>query len=87
MRPWRIHGSGRPAWEVRDAVEYYNAQRDGLGTEFLAEFEAAVGRIRRMPEAYPSIGQRGMRKHRLHRFLGYTIYYASSPDEVWIVAV
>jgi toxin ParE1/3/4 len=84
VTPWTIHVRARG--EVREAVEYYDAQRDGLGDEFLAEFEAAVESIRRMPEAYPPVGQRGMRKHHLKRF-PYTIYYAPSPDGVWIAAV
>jgi hypothetical protein len=35
--------------ELKEAMEFYEAAREGLGTEFLAEVEATVGLI----EAHP----------------------------------
>jgi toxin ParE1/3/4 len=72
--------------EVRAAIAYYQGQREGLGREFRREFEATLERLRRTPEAFVSIDDRGTRKHRFRRF-PYTIYYVELDDSIWIAAV
>ncbi len=54
--------------EVRAAVAYYESQRDGLGREFLFEFEEVVRAIQDAPETPTPIDERGTRKRRLRRF-------------------
>lgn len=75
MKPVTIHAEAEA--EALAAIEYYESQRAGLGREFRQEFEAAVSRIRGMPETFAVIDDRGTRKHRLHRF-PYTLYYTST---------
>ncbi len=50
------------AWaEFTDAVEYYNAQGEGLGFEFSEEIRTAIEKIIRYPEACTLISERTRR--------------------------
>jgi toxin ParE1/3/4 len=84
VKPFSIHAAAEA--EVQTAIAHYDIQRTGLGREFLQEFEAAVDRIRRMPQAFASIDDQGTRKHRLQRF-PYTVYYVDLDEAIWIAAV
>jgi len=42
--------------ELDEAVRYYNQQMPGLGYRFFQETDAAIGRIKFMPEAWTKIG-------------------------------
>jgi len=42
--------------ELDEAVKYYNHQLPGLGFRFYQEVDAAIERIRLMPEAWTKIG-------------------------------
>jgi len=84
VKPFAIHAEAEE--EVRVAVAYYQGQREGLGREFRREFEEALDRIRRMPQAFAVIDDQGTRKHRFARF-PYTIYYVELDDSIWIAAV
>lgn len=41
--------------ELREAADFYDLERPGLGTEFLDEVERAIGRIVENPESSPVI--------------------------------
>ena len=49
------------------AVEHYNAQVPGLGTDFADEVRDSLIRLERFPEAWQSVGRRVWR-YRLKRF-------------------
>lgn len=71
--------------ELEEAVDYYEARRPGLGTEFAAEVQAAINRILQLPLACRKLSPRSHRC-RLARF-PYGIIYQIRPDHVVIVAV
>ena len=74
--------------EFAEAVRWYEAQRPGLGTEFLAE----VRRARKLIQKHPTIGsplrgaRRGERRLMVKRFPYQVIYYVRTYDIV-IVAL
>jgi hypothetical protein len=43
---------GKAKADIRRAAKWYEYQREGLGKEFVAEVDAAIGRIRANPEQY-----------------------------------
>ncbi|HXC98551.1 MAG TPA: type II toxin-antitoxin system RelE/ParE family toxin [Verrucomicrobiae bacterium] len=71
--------------EIREALLYYEANQQGLATEFLAEVEAATDRITSHPHAWAAISPR-TRRCRTHRF-PYGIFYQIRNDEILIVSV
>ena len=75
-----------PAWaEFMEAVEYYNAQEEGLGLEFLEDVRVTIERIIRYPEAWPLISKR-TRRCRTKRF-PYGIIYQTKGEALLIIAV
>lgn len=70
--------------DVQAAYEWYEAQRPGLGDEFIATVDAAVASIRAFPDAYPVV-HRGARRVLLERF-PYCLYYRVESKVVVIVA-
>ena len=71
--------------EFAAAAAYYEAQRAGLGADFVAEVERAAQRIGQTPQAFPPYAH-GARKCVLRRF-PYTVYFLELGDRVWIAAV
>ena len=59
--------------DLAEAFSWYQQRRDGLGIEFLFEYEAALGRIQQNPGAFPDV-HRGIHRALLHRF-PYAVYY------------
>ena len=55
------------AADVEDAVRWYEAQRDGLGDEFLETVRATLEAIRLRPQSAPIV-HRDMRRQLLRRF-------------------
>jgi toxin ParE1/3/4 len=84
VKPLTIHSDAEA--DLRSAATYYESQRDGLGREFLREFDAAVTWIQQDAEAQSMTTGREPRKRRLARF-PYTIHYAVLDDMIWIAAV
>ena len=73
--------------ELADAVDYYEAQKSGLGFEFFEEVWAAIERIERHPSAWQAVS-RNARRCRTHRFPYGVIYQMrEGDDEILIVAV
>jgi toxin ParE1/3/4 len=83
-----IRGAPEADAEFADAVRWYEEQRTGLGSEFLA----AVREARKLIEDRPGIGatmrgaKRGERRLMVRRFPYQLIYYVRSHDIV-LVAV
>lgn len=71
--------------DFTEAVDYYNAQRAGLGFEFAAEIKAAFGRIVAFPEAWPKLSPRS-RRYLVSRF-PYGILYQVRPNEILVLAI
>jgi toxin ParE1/3/4 len=72
--------------ELREALDYYERQRAGLGGEFRREFEAALQRVRENPQAYAAEDDSGVRHCPLRRF-PYTLVYVEMDDRIWVAAV
>lgn len=71
--------------EFLEAVATYEAERDGLGGEFLTEVERATRRIRSFP-THGSPYLAGTRRIVLRRF-PYSVVYTSEADDLFVVAV
>jgi hypothetical protein len=69
MKPVRLDPEARD--EIRAAAAWYAERRTGLGEEFLAAVDGAIGRIRlgakaarRVPRIAPDLGVRSLRVQR-----------------------
>ena len=71
--------------ELDDAVEYYNLELPGLGTEFKDEVKSSLKRIILFPEAWSTV-RLDIRKCILHRF-PYNILYTIEEDHILILAI
>jgi toxin ParE1/3/4 len=71
--------------ELKEAMEFYEAAREGLGSEFLAEIEETVSLIEAYPLAWTALSPR-TRRIRISRF-PYGLFYQVGSDEILIVSV
>lgn len=71
--------------ELKEALEYYESTRHGLGAEFLREVEATTKLIETFPFAWLSLSPR-TRRCRTHRF-PYGIFYQMRDEEILIVSI
>lgn len=71
--------------ELREAVQYYDARRDGLGQEFLEEIRTTVRKIEQSPDTWSPLSE-NTRRCRTKRF-PYGVIYRVDGDEIVIVAV
>ena len=71
--------------ELQEAIAFYEAAENGLGSRFLDEVEAVVTRILAHPTAWTPMSPR-TRRCRTHRF-PYGLFYQVRPDEILIVSV
>lgn len=83
MRSVRLLSPARD--EVREALQYYEDQRAGLGLEFLQEIDSALLDIRENPECFPIV------KYNIHRCLTqrfpYSLLYRMDSNEIIVLAV
>jgi plasmid stabilization system protein ParE len=70
--------------ELQEALEFYEAEQNGLGARFLDEVEAATARILSHPEAWTQLSPR-TRRCRTHRF-PYGLFYQIRHDEILILS-
>ena len=84
MKPVVLHADAEA--EVWEALDYYEAQRAGLGGEFRREFEAALQRVRGNPDAYAVEDDPAVRYCPLHRF-PYTLVYVELDERIWVAAL
>jgi len=68
----RVRIQSRAAADVERAAGWYEAQRAGLGIEFILELDAAVERASETPESY-ALQYRDARRVLLRRF-PYAVY-------------
>jgi hypothetical protein len=83
MKPVVFHVDA--AQEAREARDYYDGVRAGLGDDFQAELEAAVARIKENPYLYAAESGT-IHICPLNRF-PYSLYYEDLDDRIWIAAV
>ena len=74
------------AWrELHDAVKWCEAQRVGLGSEFLHAIGAALEDICSMPAGHALVAKR-TRKVLLRRF-SYSVFYALEGDRILVTGI
>ncbi|HEX5726275.1 MAG TPA: type II toxin-antitoxin system RelE/ParE family toxin [Longimicrobiaceae bacterium] len=71
--------------ELREAVEYYEAEKRGRGARFRRRVDAVVALIRSRPYAGPVL-EGDFRRVMVHPF-PYSLIYVPEPGELRIVAV
>lgn len=71
--------------DLGDAFRWYESQREGLGSEFLAAVALVLEHIDENPVAYPII--RGTTRRALVRRFPYAVFYLVDPDVVAVTAV
>ena len=71
--------------EFDEAFDWYDAQRPGLGTEFVAEVQKVFDHIAASPLARP-VAWADIRKAAVRRF-PYCVFYRPHPDRVEVLAV
>jgi len=72
------------ASDVVLAREWYDAQRPGLGEDFVQSLERVIDLVSALPEAFPEIAV-GLRRALLGRF-PYAVYYRLDGDLVDVIA-
>ena len=82
MKPLIIRPSA--VADIEDIVQWYEAERSGLGGEFQAVVQRALTAIAANPRFYP-IMYRDTRRVLLRRF-PYGLYYRELPDVIAVVA-
>jgi hypothetical protein len=71
--------------ELRDAVRYYDAQREHLGEEFRDEAWETVRRIKEFPQTWQPLGG-SIRRCQMRRF-PFSVIYEASEREIVIIAI
>ncbi len=73
--------------ELRDAMEWYEDQRVGLGAEFLAAVDAALGSIGESPERFAAWPENARFRRFVLRRFPYLVFYHLPSGEPQIVAI
>jgi plasmid stabilization system protein ParE len=76
---------GRAKADIRRAAKWYERQRKGLGKDFVAEVDAALGLIEANPQHY-EIVHREIRHAILRRF-PYGVFYRIRSTKISVFAV
>ncbi len=71
--------------DIKDAYQWYEAQRKGLGESFLLCIEEALSRASRNPDIY-SIVHKNVRRVLIHRF-PFGLFFIESEKSISILAV
>lgn len=71
--------------ELDDAIDYYNDQLSGLGSQFFQELMNAIEVIQKFPNAWKKVGQ-NTHKLLLTRF-PYLVLYIPEKDKILISAI
>ena len=70
--------------DIREAFDYYEDKRTGLGSEFVGALDATLDTIQRLPLAYAQVRQNA-RRAPLNRF-PYLVIYTVEDDEIFVHA-
>ncbi len=71
--------------EIKEAYEWYEEQRCGLGDDFLLNIDAALCSIQREPEMYAPL-YKNLRRILIRRF-PYSVFYIIESRKVIVMAV
>jgi plasmid stabilization system protein ParE len=71
--------------DLADAASWYEDQRPGLGSDFVAEARQLLQQVADRPAQFRAVGK-DVRRAQLRRF-PYIIYFLVDPEEVLILAV
>jgi len=71
--------------DIKDAYEWYEAQRKGLGEGFLLCIEEALSRASRNPEIY-SVVYKDVRRLLIHRF-PFGVFFIEGEESISVLAV
>ncbi len=72
--------------DLRDAVDFYERERLGLGLEFAVAVGGAIAVVTEAPNRWPAVGA-GVRKYRLDRFPFGVYYRTGGGRQVKVIAV
>lgn len=70
--------------DIRDAAQWYEGERVGLGREFTRAVRALLATVAREPERYPR-ARAEVRRALLRRF-PYAVYFVVEPEVVVVLA-
>jgi len=71
--------------DLKKAHSWYDAQRPGLGANFIIHLDAALSSIQRNPEMYPII-YKNIRRCLVHRF-PYGVFYIDKEDKIIVLGI
>lgn len=72
--------------ELNASKDFYDVQMEGLGNEFLTEIEKTIDRITAVPEQFPKIKNKQIRKAHVTRF-PFSIFFATKGLIINVLAV
>ncbi len=82
---WRLVIRPRAETDLREARNWYENQRAGLGAEFVAEIEATLHVLIRDPQRH-TVYYRGFRRVLSRRF-PYKLFYRLEDDEIIVFRI
>ena len=85
MKQYRLEGEAGVEFDVESAFDWYEAEEQGLGLEFLEQLRAAYLRILGNPLGYQEL-RSGIRRA-LTRHFPYAVYFSIEDDTILILAV
>jgi plasmid stabilization system protein ParE len=71
--------------DLTTAMDYYESQSDGLGADFLDEYEKTISRICKFPEAWTCVNS-DLRRCLMRRF-PYAVFYTVAAEEILVTAI
>ncbi len=84
MKPAILHSEAIE--ELDAAIAYYESQKVGLGLDFLAEVEHALGKIQQNPNLGAGYKVTGLRRYITQQF-PFLVFYAEFEEFIWVVAI
>ena len=84
MKPVIVHSEAIK--ELDSAIAYYEDQKVGLGLDFLAEVEQALGKIRQNPNLGAVYKATELSRYVIQRF-PFLVFYAELEEFIWVVAI
>ena len=82
---WRLIIRPRAETDLREARDWYESHRAGLGTEFIIQIETALQALVRDPHRY-TIYYRGFRRVFVRRF-PYKLFYRLEGDRIIVFRI
>ena len=82
---WRLVIRPRAETDLREARNWYESQRAGLGAEFLAEVDGTIQVLIRDPQCH-AVYYRGFRRALARRF-PYKLFYRLEDDQIIVFRI